>query len=344
MAILESFVKETIGRNVNLREPILSRAAAVHTCKKMFIEILRGAKAKALFMSSYTGISERGLILACRELQIPTIDVQHGKQGSLNAHYGKWLNVPDDGYNIVPQFFWVWGQESADNIKFGDNSKSGMPRVVIGGNQYITKWLESDPFDYRSVNVDFWSRVDHAGRSILVSLQPFGLDQAIGDVLCEAIKNSNSNWLWLIRSHPNAGKVYSYDDIKSYLLNRGIGQDKFEIENASNTPLVPLLKNVNSHVTLWSSCGHEALLFGHQTIFIHPFAKVIYEDYMSKGYFLFAGSADSILEKISKTKIKDYKNVKPYIETNINVSRAAIGLILNSGHKTRNYNIAEDRT
>ena len=298
---LEKYVHGKTGCPVELVRSVTYKVSAICAFRKVFHEILVQTKAQVVFVSSYSGASERGLILACRELNITTtVDIQHGKQGAFNAHYGEWLKVPQGGFNTTPNFFWVWGEESAKNIKFGAAKRADLPQAVVGGYPYIKRWLDTSAIEYSMDNPTFWSWIENAELSILITLQPFEIEDSLGQLLCETIKTSNPNWVWLIRCHPNAKKC-TPKEVSNYLTNCGVSKERFETEYSSTTSLMALLKHADRHVTKWSSCGYEALTFGLKTTYVHPFAKRLFQEYLSKGYFSYADNPDSILQTLSES-------------------------------------------
>ena len=71
---------------------------------KYFENILIKVKPKAVFTSNFYGI-EFSLIAACKKLEIPTIDIQHGSQSSIHYAYGNWEYIPKNGFKLLPDIF-----------------------------------------------------------------------------------------------------------------------------------------------------------------------------------------------------------------------------------------------
>ncbi len=288
-------LKET-GVRVRLGTEILRTAAAVRRYRGYFRRVLDGARAKAVLIPCYYGERQSGLIWACRDLGITTIDVQHGKQGILSMGYGQWPRVADGGYVTMPDMFWVWGQESAENLKLGSPGQVGMPEVRVTGNMYVGQWVRGTPADYRSADPKFWDRADAAERVVLVTLQPYTVARAVPPALVTAMRESPDGWLWVLRIHP-AGRP-SAAEIDSMLRQNAVQEWKYTIQGSSAHPLYALMKHSAVHVTLWSSCGYEALCFNVPTIFLDDFAGTLYQRYLKKGLFHLASSAAEIREKI----------------------------------------------
>ena len=73
-----------------------------------------------------------GIIAAAKELNISTIEVQHGKQGQFQAAYSGWNFSPDKGFLNMPDHFWCWGNKSVKNI-LRSSPKRKFHKPILGG-------------------------------------------------------------------------------------------------------------------------------------------------------------------------------------------------------------------
>jgi len=323
MASLESRLREETGVEIELGDATLWTAAAVRRYRDFFYRVLEGAQTKAVLLPCYYGERQSGLIWACRDLDITTVDIQHGKQGILSMGYGKWPSIPDGGYETMPDMFWVWGHESGANLQLGAPGQTGMPQCRVTGNMYVGQWVHDTPFDYRRADPDFWHRVDASTKVILVTLQPFSVDRALPENLVSAMRASPEGWLWVLRMHP-AGRP-SPMEIEAWLDRHAVNRGNVVIQESTRHPLYALMRHTNVHVTLWSSCGYEAHCFGVPTLFLDEFARTLYEDYLRKGVFQWASSDAEIMDKIGS--VGDGWKVQedtPYIETDPALTRQAL--------------------
>src|SRR5207253_11421849 len=69
------------------------------------------------FVVNYYDARCMALILACRELGIRSVDIQHGVQGELHGAYGSWRRVPAGGYAVLPSIFWCWSGDEARTLR-----------------------------------------------------------------------------------------------------------------------------------------------------------------------------------------------------------------------------------
>ena len=83
---------------------------------KNFIEDLV-VKPQYIFYSSYTHPFKFGVNIASKLHKIKTIDVQHGIQGKNNPDYTNWTRVPNEKYEMLPDWFWTWNEVSKKRIQ-----------------------------------------------------------------------------------------------------------------------------------------------------------------------------------------------------------------------------------
>ncbi len=86
--------------------------------KERFREIILQKKIKSVFIVNYYQLISYALILAARELNIPSIDIQHGNQRSV--YYHNWNSIPVNGFNTLPPHISGAGQKNMDyQLKHG---------------------------------------------------------------------------------------------------------------------------------------------------------------------------------------------------------------------------------
>src|SRR5690606_5654552 len=183
-----------------------------------------------------------GLIAAARELGIRVVEVQHGKQGKQQAMYSGWY-IPADGYDMMPDVFWCWGQPSCDHILAGDDLRS-KHRPMIGG----FPWM-----DYYRKNVAKISPIAKDGirYTVLITTQPKrgANTEPIPDFLINYIRSAPVGVKLIFRCHPN--DLQGPDYCRQRLA--GLPASSYSIDNGQSN-LYDTLLQVTHHVTAYSSC------------------------------------------------------------------------------------------
>ena len=77
------------------------------------------------------------LSLACSRLKINLVDYQHGSQNDFHPMYSNWNSVPKEGYEIIPDYFWMWGNIFAKKIKIW-SSIINKHNTFVGGNLWFS--------------------------------------------------------------------------------------------------------------------------------------------------------------------------------------------------------------
>lgn len=325
LAMLNQSLNEILGDSP-FTEDILSKLIqTLEIYIHLFTDVLIQLKPHAVFLTTYYHLPCMGLICAARRLGIPTVDVQHGKQGKYHAAYNHWLAIPEDGYLLLPDYFWVWGEESQKNILIGREANPHVHVPLIGGNLWLSRWI-SGQIDYQppQASQDFYQRLKRASKCILISLQP--PHPYIPDIILKAIQQSDPSWLWLIRLHPRS--IQDKPAILAQLAHYGLSE-RVECDLATQEPLYAILRHTHHHITRFSTVCYEALYFNIPTTLIGTEARDLYADYIERGTFYYANTADELLQSIVVAKTQHFTpEITPYIETRAQAAEAALEHIL----------------
>lgn len=292
-------------------ELVLAFARDVFKYEALFSDILKSFSPKAVFFACYYSAQSMGLTKAAKGLNIRSVDIQHGKQGRYQGMFNHWSDIPTGGYELLPDYFWAWGEESRHNILDNNSGDIQAHTPIVGGNMWHAGWICEDYYEEPFDEV-FASKVESADRIILYSVQPYeDIDTLIPPHVQEAMKQSPKEWLWLIRTHPH-GKN-KIDEINARLEKLGV---TFDIETATNAPLLQLLKIIDAHITGWSSVVYEALAFGKWTILTHERGGIIYRDAIERGVIRLAMDAKALLSNLQDVFNRTApKESPPFIET-----------------------------
>jgi len=341
-----SLKQRSIENFLQLKQVVLEIIASISIDESYFLKVISEIEAHysyftylfsilkphVIFMPCFYSVPHMSLIWACKNLNIETVDVQHGKQGKYHGSYSHLTRIPVDGYQLYPDVFWVWGKESKDNIERWKPPGSRHHQVIVGGNLWLAKWLKNDDLvDKTSVE---WikSIIEGYEKIILFSLQQ--IDTPIPEHLIKAMKLSPDTWIWLLRLHPRQRN--QQDQITEFLELNGV--ENFEVEYSTYAPLYALLKNVDHHITCWSSVCFEALAFNVQTTIIHPYGRILYDEDIIQGKLLFTLKAAEILSNISEIKLDNKDSLKePYIETDLLIAKNALNVILSRDEQDKYF-------
>jgi hypothetical protein len=256
-------------------------AARVIVLQRAFRAVLESARPRICFVVCYYHAPAMALAWACREAGIPCVELQHGMRA--NPAYRRWTNLPEAGYELLPEVFWNWTQSESDEIREWTARTNGAHRSLVGG----FPWL--DLFN-RDVAGSPHSR---DGVRILFSMPTF--DYQLPEWVLAAVASSPAGWTWSFRLHPRQQRAR--DELKT-LLGKRAGQTSWEIDSASDLPLPRVLQNTDVHVTHSSSVIIEAEYFGIRSVAIHPDSAKSYPSQMASGVLVIATDTADLLREI----------------------------------------------
>ncbi len=294
---------------------------------KLFEKWLRNIRPKALFVICWYSPTSMAATLAASRLGIKTVDFQHGLQGINAFAYASWKKSPPNKYELIPKYFWTWGEIDSHSIRSSSCQVISPENVIIGGYPWINLWRYEHklPAYCHKYMEEAKCLTMNKSRSILVTLQAYKhIDNF--EILFQAIQNSPSNWQWLLRMHPN-----SFDDKnKINMLAQKSKHPNIDIEKASELPLYALLKAVDIHLTWWSTCALECIPFGIPTIIIHENGKEAFDEFIKRGDMIFANNTKEIIHQIAHSEPLKKTNVEKIFAGKRATEKAINTLLLNT--------------
>jgi len=286
-------------------------AAELRRLSAVWAGLLRRTTPSLVLVVSYYGMEGLALNLACRELGIPSVDLQHGLQGNLHVAYARWKRVPSYGYEMLPTFFWVWEQSDAKTIEQWNAQVSRWHRPLVGGNLWLNEWLSGEnnlvaKHDRKLQDV----RALFPGKyHVLITLQLHQADDRTLDSLFAAMRKTGQEYHWWIRLHPcmlgERGSVRA-------MLERNEISD-FELDLATDLPLYALLRQMDLHLTHSSSTVIEAAFFGIPSVLISSYGAEFFPDQTVSGWAVTALTEDTIIEaiRVQLASRADLKHKRP---------------------------------
>lgn len=292
---------------------------------RIFEVILRITKPKAVILSVYYHPVGMALMLAARRLNIPTIDMQHGRLGPHHGLYTQLTTAPQDGYALLPDYVWCWGAQTKRHIEVDKAPECQRHGGLIGGNPWLDRWRGSNINELAS-GLNAFLEQSKSSKRILVSMQPW--ETPLPDFVIDAMAKAPSDWTWWLRLHPL--RRHTENELSNLLRERGI--TNFELENATGLPLFSLLKNCDHHVTAFSSVALEALAFGIRTTLLTATGRQIFSSYVDSGIFDVAETTDKLLGAVEAgINAPAPQEDRPFIASQPGLAETVLAGILSSG-------------
>ena len=146
----ERFMTATFPDIPLYKEHILKNAEAILQYQAVYEKILARMHPAVGFLECYYHPTAMAFIRACRVLNIPTVEIQHGEQ---HAMYREWDRVPEKGYDTMPQNWWCWGEASARAINVWSKRVHPEHLAFVGGNPWIGRLCGMSKKHYGGLNV-----------------------------------------------------------------------------------------------------------------------------------------------------------------------------------------------
>jgi hypothetical protein len=262
-----------------------------------FSRWLRRSGARMGFVAG-TGTQEQAFCLACRELGITSVEVQHGVQGDLHPSYGSWFAVPAEGWETRARVFWSWDEQSAAAINRWAGETACRHVAIVGGDPWREMWTNGAGELARRVDERIRERMRAAGgdRHILVTLSSQG--EVVPSELVAAMRASPADWRYWFRLHP-VNQAKRQADARRILGPLGV--DPRLTQFATEAPLHALLGRMDCHLSVsLSTVISEAAAFGVPSVAIGREAPDFYRAELSTGMLAAATTGPEVLEAIRR--------------------------------------------
>ena len=260
-----------------------------------FKKLLKRIQPSFGFTSCYYQNDGLAFNLACHELGIISIDIQHGSISELHRAYGRWNRIPDGGFELFPSVFWCWGEYEADIISQWNSKVEQWHQPFIGGNPWLSFWRKGADeiiLYYQNIIRKMKNKLPRY-QHILLALQD--TDNSLMSIK-EAIRESPPDWFWWVRLHPASMKEQK--KIKNFF--KDFPQDRVEFDMANDLPLPALIREMNVVITGWSSVVEEAEFFEIPSVVTHIFGTQLFKKEVISGCVLPAFTKEDLLNAIKK--------------------------------------------
>ena len=259
---------------------------------KLFID----APPRIALVTCYYSPENMGFILACKRLNILTVDIQHGHQSKFHSMYHQWNKSPSNGYDLLPDRLWLWNDHGLTNYEH-NRCKNHIQRE-IGGNQFISMYLSNPNILDKNTHQEFYLSLNRYNKVILIACSA---ETDLYDLIHEnvfSLMKRYHNWFWLIRLHPHSSKQY-YSLIKSKLYEMGVENYDMTFSNECN--LISLITKSDVVITNYSSVCLEAIDFEICRIITHEYGKDLFADLIESDKMYYADSSEKIKKIIQNS-------------------------------------------
>ena len=286
------------------KKSIIFSVNCVQIAKEIFKRMIDKKCKIAIFVDGESLITQ-AFILACRDLNIPTAELQHGIIDETHYAFAKWKC--NNGYYNMPDYYLCWDKESANVIEnWAKDSK--LHKVLIVGNLWHALVHENSNLIINKSMKDIIKIMKSKPKCVLISEQ-------IGLKLPEFVYNtidSNEECFFVIRRHPSTHpKEVAY--IKEFCAERS---NAF-YDAGENLPVIFWYNYIDVHITLCSSVISECAWWGIPSVSVDVEdiygCKKMYKNEYESGY-LHAAKNKKELDHLLHVLVK---------RTDINISSVA---------------------
>ena len=213
--------------------------------------------------------------------------------GDCHWHYTHWTKFPEMGYEIFPDYLWVWDQESRKSVENHWPSTKHPHKLVTGGNLGFLSWQASKPDHVHTKEGAFFQFLTSQNFVILITHQYTDL---LPKNMLKVIGQSPSDWVWLLRLHPQTvpmKQVY-IDMFAAHGLSNVI------IEEATTFPLFNLMEHSHHLITDFSTTAMEANDFNIEVTLVGETGSDIFQQYVTTRGFNTANKKEEIIQILQR--------------------------------------------
>tara|TARA_B110000285_G_C15131523_1_gene623887 strand:+ start:1694 stop:3181 length:1488 start_codon:yes stop_codon:yes gene_type:complete len=308
-----SLVNERFQFNAISINQIYSDINAIRLYQYSFNNVFSVVRPNLLLLTGYYSKMNYAMILAAKDSEVLVVDVQHGVQGQMHRAYSKWGKIADNGYGLLPDYYFVYSEIEKTSLELSHNN-SVKHKVVKVGNLWAELSLElNDGFDSRLIDKD---RVN-------ILLTP-NTDE-IPSWALDFLNENSDKYNWIVRMHPRGGDR----DLLILKKLKNSGFQNFKVKGVLEQNIFQLLDAVDVHVTVHSSVAIDSVHCGMKSILLHSDAHIAYEEYISTNLVKHAQSYSEL-----RNYIENYK-AELVIASNINgaMKRRVVNIIDGLGLK-----------
>lgn len=256
-----------------------------------FSQLLKNINPKFVFQEIYHSPESIGLILACKSLGIPVIEIQHGLIGSHQWQSTHWVQMPELGYLTHPDYFWVFDKFEKENSEALQPQNAFLRPSIVSGHPEIgllkikKKKATERP---RKTERAFLDGLKDGIYNVLFSLQYHDNDFS---TIASVAKTFPDKVRALVRLHPM--QLPLLDMIRETI--EGFGLSNVEIEYSTKIPLEEFLHSCHHVVTRYSTVAREALENDCDVALTDPMGQILFRQYLDLQRMSYCPSNNDLL-------------------------------------------------
>ncbi len=284
---LKKRIPSLVHSGENLRQSV---DWELHT-RDYYIEALKRLNPKIIFLNGFH--FQTPLISAADHLNIITVDIQHGIQVGWNPLYNDWKEMPKEGYQGLPDYFFVWGDKEFSSIKKVFKGKKHSP-IKVG-----FPWIERQVELTEKLKEKYIIKISKYKVATLLILQK---QAVVPKIYKELIENSPNDHLWIVRHHPKGNKFKVKDFTKK-------DKDNILIDEYIDTiTLSQLFPHIDVVVSEGSSVAAEADHVGLYNFIFSKKGRGNYTHEIKNGSFFFIRNYKEFFSTLNKLDINEKKS------------------------------------
>lgn len=280
---------------------IFKEALKIHQYASYFEKYLKKNSAKLGLVISYYNPQGFAYNRACRKLNIPVMDIQHGVQGKTHLAYSRWTKLSKQSYNTLPTHFWCWTNHEPKEIE----KWAGKNTCTEGGHPFIEFFNSTNKY-FQKEKKNFINLINSNLPTLLVTLQTDLLEKEY-EPLFSVINKTYNTFNWVLRLHPVVLKSKKRLDRTKKMFDF-FGTSFKNVLTFSKLPLPIILAKTDLHITVNSSVVIEAAQYNIESILLQEDGLVYYEDQIPKRFLNLALSEEAIrktiIQKLFISKLK----------------------------------------
>lgn len=245
--------------------------------RDFYTELLQRYNPKVIFFVGFD--YHYALVSAAKALGVHSVDLQHGVQAGWSPVYNHWQVVPEGGYEMLPDTFWVWGDYDARKIV--NNFDCDNVDAIVGG----FPWLDRQSDFLLEKQPDSLKKIAKDKKIGILTLQ----DQTEFPQLFERIVVQTVDQIqWIIKRHPKHKNI-NLSRIKGKAL---FGKDFDQVS------FLTLIRTADIHLTECSTAVIEADYFGVPSVVTGEQGILNYSDFIDQGTVHHVETADEFVEQL----------------------------------------------
>lgn len=237
----------------------------------------------------------QAFFLACRELGIKTIELQHGIISKDQIAFSNW-KCNSMGYANLPDYYFCWDDVSTDIVNNWANCTK-LHHAVNTGNIWHEVWNKNIGQGIQEYKKKFGEKVSDIrgkySKLVLISLQ--GDRIPMPNYVSEVVY-MKSDIFWIIRLHPTTGKKELEKTKEMYSE-----KDNIYYDEGGEVPLLAWLEIIDLHITCISAVTIEAGWHGIPTISVDTsgVAQRAFADLLQKKCLNIAHNKDELINYLN---------------------------------------------